>query len=359
MQQLTQLRLEPRDANAARASAVAVLEDGFARRVRYLRLSVTDRCNYRCTYCMPEDVEQVRRQDLLSFEEWVELVQAFVGWGVERVRITGGEPTVRKGLCTLVERLTALPTPEGRLSVAMTTNGETMAELGASLFAAGLRDVTVSIDSLQTQRFRRVTRRGNLGRVRRGLDKLGVLGFRGVKLNIVAIRGFNDDELVELAMFAWERRFTPRFIELMPMAEGELFVPGELMTAKDIRDRIALELGANLEPDDGDGVRGLGPARYWRVTGGRYAGRRLGTIGAMTENFCAACNRLRISASGQIQGCLAHDDAGDLRAALRVGAGTGSVEAVVRSVLAGKREAHSFSLDGTGGPNKAMVTIGG
>ncbi|TPV96776.1 MAG: GTP 3',8-cyclase MoaA [Myxococcales bacterium FL481] len=337
---------------------LSVLSDRLAREVRYLRLSLTDRCNYRCTYCMPERVEHVRRSELLSFEEIVALVSAFARWGVERVRLTGGEPTLRKDLERLVAGLVQIPTRRGRLGVAMTTNGERLEAVAGALHAAGLREVTVSIDSLSPERFRQITRRGNLGAVVAGIAHARRIGFTAIKLNTVAIRGFNDDELGDIAKFAWNHHAVPRFIEMMPMSEGQLFVPGEMMSAEQIRRAISLATQAPVEADDGEGVRGLGPASYFRVASGPFAGRRFGTIGAMTENFCGSCNRLRVSATGQVHGCLAHDDAADLKAALRSGDEL-AVPALLHTLLASKRDGHDFALDGSGGPRKAMITIGG
>ena len=174
----------------------------------------------------------------------------------------------------------------------------------------------------------------------------------------VALAGFNEDELAEITRWAWERDVVPRFIELMPMASGELFVPGELMAAAEIRDRVAQGLDLRLRPDDGAGVAGAGPATYWRAEGGRFRGRRLGTIAAMTEHFCERCNRLRVSATGRLHACLARDETGDLRAALR-SSDPDRLEAVVRSALGTKRDGHGFNIDGSGGPSKAMVSIGG
>lgn len=325
-----------------------------------MRVSLTDRCNMRCTYCMPEEgVAYGPRAELLSLEEIVTACAAFVRWGVRRVRLTGGEPTLRRGLVELVSALSHLRLPTGdALEVVMTTNGERLPELAGSLRAAGLAGLTVSVDSLNPERFRHITRRGSLARVLAGLDAAAAAGFRGIKLNTVAVRGFNDDEFAAIAEFAWERGFVPRFIEMMPMASGDLFVPGQLMPAAELRKSMAEALGVALVPDDGVGVRGAGPAQYYRVSAGLHAGRRLGTIAAMTENFCASCNRLRLSASGQLHGCLARDDTGDLRGALRSGS-TERLEAVVRDVLGNKRDQHGFSIDGSGGPAKAMVSIGG
>ncbi|MCX4239851.1 GTP 3',8-cyclase MoaA [Paraliomyxa miuraensis] len=358
---LVQLR---RPSTASPDSEVALggaLMDRQSRTVRYLRVSLTDRCNYRCTYCMPEEgLVYGPRTDVLSLEEVVRVCEAFARWGVTRVRLTGGEPTLRRGLVSLVERLAALPTvePARRLEVVMTTNGERLAELAEPLARAGLRSLTVSLDSLDPERFGRITRRGTLERVLGGVEAASRAGLWPLKINTVAISGFNDDELASLVRWAWERDVVPRFIELMPMASGELYVPGELLPAAEIRARVEEGLQTALVPDEGEGVRGAGPASYWRAVGGAFDGRRLGTIAALTENFCSSCNRLRISATGQLHACLARDDTGDLRSALR-SQDPDRLERVVRAALGTKRDAHGFNIDGTGGPTKAMVSIGG
>lgn len=299
------------------------------------------------------------RADLLTLEEIAAICAVFARWGVRRVRLTGGEPTLRRGLVALVRELSRIPLPQGgTLEVAMTTNGERLVELAEPLRRAGLGSLTVSVDSLDPDRFTHITRRGDLMRVRAGLEAAMAAGFGNVKINTVAVRGFNDDELATLARFAWERGITPRFIEVMPMAGGDLYVPGQLMAAREVRETVAAALGSELDPDDGSGVRGAGPAQYHRVRSGPYAGSRLGTIGAMTENFCASCNRLRLSATGQLHGCLARDDTGDLRSVLRSSA-PDRLLAVVANVLGSKRDEHGFSIDGSGGPAKTMVSIGG
>lgn len=337
-----------------------VLVDPQARRVEYLRVSLSDRCNYRCTYCMPEEgVPHGARAAILSLEEVAQLCAAFARWGVRRVRLTGGEPTIRKGLVGLVEALTAIRTPEGTpLQVVMTTNGERLEALAAPLAKAGMGPVTVSVDSLDPARFARITRRGHLDRVVDGIRAASEAGLGPIKLNTVAIDGFNDDELGALARFAWDGGHVPRFIELMPMSGGDLYAPGELMSAVAIRERVARDVGGRVVPDDGAGVRGAGPATYHRIVGGPYDGHRFGTIAAMTENFCDGCNRLRVSALGQLQACLARDDAGDLRTPLRSG-DPDALERAVRRVMGNKKDRHGFELDGSGGPRKAMVSIGG
>ena len=338
------------------------LVDPQARAVKYLRVSLTDHCNFRCTYCMPEGgVDQVARQDLLTLEEVVLVVRAFAAWGVERVRLTGGEPTVRQGLVELVaelSRLTVGDAGERPLQVVMTTNGARLVELAAPLRAAGLVGLTVSIDSLDPTRFREITRRGELSQVLAGLEAATAAGFRNIKLNTVAVRGFNDDEVGALAAWAWAHGHVPRFIELMPMSGGRLYVPGELLPAAELRRAVEAHVGAALVADAGEDVRGLGPATYWRVATGRFVGQRLGVIAAMTENFCASCNRLRISATGQLHNCLARDDTGDLRSALRPH-DPGALASRVRAILGHKRSGHEFQVDGHGGPDKAMISIGG
>ncbi len=309
---------------------------------------------------MPEEgIEHRRREELLSLEEVVTMCAAFARWGVERVRLTGGEPTVRKGLIELVAALRQIPTAKGTLEVVMTTNGERLEGLAEPLARAGLSGLTVSIDSMRPDRFREITRRGDLARVLAGIERARAAGLGTIKLNTVALRGFNDDELGEITEYAWTRDMVPRFIELMPMAGGRLFVPGELMPASEIRSAIASFADVEaLVPDAAPGIAGLGPATYWRVPGGRFAGHRIGVIAAMTENFCNTCNRLRVSASGQLHACLARDEAGDLRGVLRSG-DPGALEDRVRAVLGAKFDRHGFALDGTGGPRKAMISIGG
>ena len=338
--------------NVSPSVKLPVLSDRRERRIDYLRISLTDRCNYRCTYCMPESgVELQPRDRVLTFEEIERLVRVFAGMGVRRLRLTGGEPTVRKGVVDLVARLAAVP---GIDEVVMTTNGHLLPDLAAPLRAAGLAEVNVSIDTLDPDRFRALTRRGDLARVVAGIDAALAAGLT-VKLNAVAMRGANEEELADLCRFGWDRGATPRFIEHMPMSDGALYAPGRHLGAAEIRDRIAAALGAEVGPDGPESGLPRGPARYFRaVPGGRF-----GIISAMSEHFCDTCNRVRLTSTGELHACLAYDDAVDLRVLLRGGASDEEVAAAVRCAAAVKRDGHDFQLGGAGAPRKHMVAIGG
>ncbi|HEY2748596.1 MAG TPA: GTP 3',8-cyclase MoaA [Polyangia bacterium] len=335
--------------------ALPVLRDAYARQVRYLRVSLTDRCNYRCVYCMPEaGVELVPRADVLTFEEIERVVGVMMRFGVRRVRLTGGEPTVRKDLVALVARLAAL----GLDDLAMTTNGDRLVELAAPLKRAGLSRLNVSVDTLDATKFRAITRRGELARVLDGIEAARAAGFVGTKINAVVMGGVNDDDVPALCAWAWERALTPRFIESMPMSDGALFSAGGFVAAATIRAKIESAFGA-LAPDGGEGIAGVGPARYLRVAGGRNAGARVGIISAVTEPFCESCNRVRLTATGQLHTCLALDDESDLRTPLRAGADDDELARKVLFAVSAKKEGHSFTACGTGGPRKHMVAIGG
>ena len=331
------------------------MTDGFARRVNYLRVSLTDRCNYRCTYCMPDEGVEFRpRRDLLTFEEIERLVRIFAGLGVRRVRLTGGEPTVRADVVSVVARVAAVP---GIDSVVMTSNGHLFPELARPLAEAGLRGVNISIDTLDPERFRELTRRGDLDRVIAGIDASLAAGLT-VKLNAVALRGVNDGEVVALCEFAWQRGITPRFIEHMPMSGGQLYDIARQLTAREIRELVSAHVGAPLIAEEPASPT-LGPARYWRVAGAEGPARRLGIISAMSEHFCATCNRLRLSATGELHACLAYDDAVSLRDVMRAGGDDDAVRRVILDTIAGKREGHEFQTTGAGGPIKHMIGIGG
>lgn len=340
---------------------IAPLADGFSRRISYLRVSLTDRCNYRCTYCMPADMVFRPRKELLTFEEIERLVRIFAGLGVRRVRLTGGEPTVRTDVVALVERLAAI---DGIDAVVMTSNGHRMPELAAPLAQAGLRGVNISIDSLDPERFHALTRRGDVARVIAGIDAARAAGL-SVKINIVALKGQNDEEVAALCAFAWEHDVVPRFIEHMPMSDGQLYDVTRQLTAAEIRARVEAHFGLPLVPDD-PGHIAHGPARYWRLDEPDGADeraparvRRLGIISAMTEHFCDSCNRLRLSAVGELHACLGYDDATSLRDIVRAGGSDDDVRDAIRTAVGLKRAGHEFQPTGAGAPSKHMIAIGG
>jgi cyclic pyranopterin phosphate synthase len=327
------------------------LIDSQNREVRYVRISLTDRCNYRCHYCMPEEgVELVPKPDVLSYEEVARIARALSTVGVRRVRLTGGEPTVRKDLVEVVRQIAAL----GLDDLAMTTNGHYLAELAAPLREAGLKRLNVSVDSLDHGKFRAITRRGDLSQVLRGLDAAEAAGFRHTKVNAVVMGGVNDNEIGDLCRWAWDRGMIPRFIEFMPMSDGALFTPGEFFPAAAIRARVEAAFGP-ISTDDGHGLPGVGPARHWRTA----RGERLGIISAVSEPFCETCNRVRLSATGRLHTCLALDDDTDLRGPLRAGCSDEALLQIVEAAVRAKKPGHSFTACGTGGPRKHMVAIGG
>ena len=278
-----------------------------------------------------------------------------------KVRLTGGEPTLRRDLPDLVARLRAVPSPEahdGHLAVHLTTNGLRLAELAGPLARAGLSGLTVSLDTLRRERFAAITRADALERVLRGIEAAREEGLPGRKLNVVAIQGFNDDELAALATFAWDHDMVPRFIETMPMSGGALYVPGALMSAAQVRAAIASALETPCGPHRRPLPRMRGPAAYWEAAEGPWAG-------APGHHRCHDGGLLRQLQSaadhgpwGPLHGCLAHDDALDLRGALRAG-GPEAVAATLGLALGQKRPSHQFQVDGRGGPSKPMIGIGG
>jgi len=344
------------------------LVDAFARRIRYLRVSVTDRCNYRCTYCMPEELEDRMqfqpRAALLTFEELERIIGVFARLGVRKVRLTGGEPTVRHGIVDLVRRIAVVP---GIEQVVMTSNGHLLADLAVPLRDAGLSAINVSLDTLDAERFRRITSRGDLARVLAGIDAAIAAGLR-VKTNAVALHGINEDELVALCEDAWRRGAVPRFIEHMPMSDGALYEAARGISAAAIRRALedahgALVPAPEVGTDDaggrvrelgGEHPRDAGPARYWALA--TDLAKQVGIISAMTEHFCDDCNRLRLTATGELHACLGHDDSASLRDVLRGGGTDDDLVRVIAASVSGKRAGHEFLANA---PAKHMIGIGG
>jgi cyclic pyranopterin phosphate synthase len=312
------------------------LVDPFGRRIDYLRLSVTDRCNLRCLYCMPpEGIPWAWRTQMLSDAEIQALVRVAAGLGISKVRLTGGEPLVRTGIVNLVRGLSQVP---GVRDLSLSTNGMLLGRMAQALKACGLARVNVSLDTLRPERFRQVTRLGELGAVLRGIEQALRWGLEPVKINMVVMRGVNDDEIPDFVALTRSLPVHVRFIELMPIGETGFFSRQHWLPLPEIRVRCG-----PLEPLPGeDAPRGSGPAVYFRPPGA------LGTVGfiaALSCNFCARCNRLRLTSTGRLVPCLAGEEGVDLRGPLREGAGADRLEALFRQAVAGKPERHHMHAD--------------
>lgn len=310
------------------------LVDTAGRVYRYLRLSVTDRCDLACVYCMPpsgED-EHALRKELLTFEELARVVRVLSHMGIRRVRFTGGEPLVRKDFVRLVQLVS--DTTDVR-ELALTSNATRLDLLAKRLHDAGLRAVNVSLDSLDPERFARLTRGGDLDRVIAGIDAAIALGWK-VKLNVVALRGETDDEAARIVDWAWARGITPRFIELMPLGEGALLDPKMRVEAAEIRARLGDRVGAPVESE-----ADRGPATYLEGSGGR-----VGFITPLSHEFCASCNRVRVTAQGDIRACLASRRAFSLRDCMRGGGDDRDLAWMLWTAVRGKAPGHAF-LDPT------------
>ncbi|NIN63132.1 MAG: GTP 3',8-cyclase MoaA [Anaerolineae bacterium] len=327
--------------------------DAYNRPISYLRISVTDRCNLRCAYCMPpEGVQWVSHGEILGYEEIETVVRAAAELDISKVRLTGGEPLVRLGIVDLVRMLASVP---GVDDLAMTTNGILLSRFASALAEAGLQRVNISLDSLRPDRFRSITRGGRLEEVLRGMEAARQAGLEPIKINTVVIRGMNDDEVVSLARQTMEEGWNLRFIEFMPVGIGTWIGDqwrAHVVTAKEIRDRIESALG-RLEPVRVS--RGSGPARYYRLAGAHGS---LGFITAISDHFCYQCNRMRLTADGQLRPCLLSDEEIDLRPALRHrGDVTGIKELLLRGVQSKPRQ-HPL-LDSPGPDKRTMSQIGG
>ncbi|HSG48625.1 MAG TPA: GTP 3',8-cyclase MoaA, partial [Longimicrobiales bacterium] len=317
------------------------MEDGFGRRVEYLRISVTDKCNLRCVYCMPlEGLPWLKREELLSYEEIHRVVASMAPLGLRRIRITGGEPLVRRDLPELVSLLSRV---EGIGEISLTTNAVLLAEQADALKEAGLTRVNVSLDSLRPERVDAIARRPNaFPRIMAGLEAAERLGFTPLKINVVLMRGQNDDEIQDFAAITRERPWHVRFIEVMPTGANLDVSANQFLSCKEALDRVR-KLG-ELVP--ADGPTGNGPATYYRFPG---APGTVGVITPMSHNFCDRCNRLRLTADGQLRPCLFGDLQTDLRRLIRSGQ---PLEPAIRETLRIKPERHNLvqgSQEGSGG----------
>ena len=323
--------------------------DRFGRNIHYLQISLTDHCNLRCVYCMPEDMTFRPNAELMQDDEVLQLVRLFAQLGFDKYRLTGGEPTVRANLVDLVGEISQVP---GVRSLSMTTNGVLLARLAVPLAKAGLQRVNVSLDTLNPEKFRRLTRWGSMGDVWEGLEAAEAAGLRPIKINAVVVNGYNEADVVELAALTLEHPWQVRFIEMMPFAGATELQLKQVVTAEQIRDRIAMTYGP-LQVANGGELDG--EARLFRLPG---AQGDLGFISSVTEPFCASCTRARLTADGRLRLCLLREGEVDLLTPLRAGASLEDLRQIVLDGVWYKPWGHGLA-QGVIPLNRVMSEIGG
>jgi cyclic pyranopterin phosphate synthase len=310
------------------------LVDPFARAITYLRVSVTDRCDFRCVYCMSENMTFLPKKDLLTLEELDRLCSAFVRMGVEKLRITGGEPLVRRDIMTCFRAMSRHLDAGTLKELTLTTNGSQLDRFATDLYAAGVRRVNVSLDTLDEKKFADITRWGRLPQVLKGIDAAQAAGLK-VKINAVALKGFNEDELFRLQEWCAARAMDLTFIEVMPMGDlGNEDRLDQYWSLKDLRARLAENFTLTDLTE-----RSGGPARYVRLA---ETGQKIGFITPLTHNFCESCNRVRLTCTGELYMCLGQEDMADLRAPLRASPGDALLEDAIRAAIARKPKGHDF-----------------
>lgn len=323
--------------------------DGFGRHITYVRMSVTDRCDLRCRYCMAEKMAFLPRRDVLSLEEIVALADILIARGVKRIRLTGGEPLVRRGVERLVGQL-GRRIGKGLDELTMTTNGTQLVRFAPLLFDSGIRRINVSLDSRDPERFRHITRRGELGQVLDGIAAATASGLK-VKINMVALKGLNDDEIGSMLHWCGSEGHDLTLIETMPLGEVQEDRTEHYLPLTEVKSRLEHEFRLTSSV-----VRTGGPARYFDVDGLPV---RLGLITPLTQNFCNGCNRIRVAATGTVFGCLGHDQKVELRDLLR-GGGTAAVDEALNRLLAGKPKGHDFAIESpTPAVRRHMSVTGG
>lgn len=324
--------------------------DQYNRQINYLRISVTDRCNLRCVYCMPENgVDLISHDDILRWEEMLKVVRACVRTGIRKIRLTGGEPLVRLGLTDFVRELDKIPEID---DIALTTNGLLLPRYAQELKDAGMNRVNVSLDTMQPDKFAKITRGGKLEDVWAGIAAAEAVGLGPIKVNCVVMRGTNDDEIVDFARLTLERPLHVRFIELMPIGTSDKWAGSIRVPIDEIQQRIA-ELGL-LTPKEG--ITGGGPAKYFVLPEGRGT---IGFISAMSNHFCASCNRLRLTAEGRLRPCLHAKYEADLRGPIRAGISDDELTALVKDVIERKPKQHHMVDEGWADNVRVMSQIGG
>ena len=325
------------------------MNDTFERKINYLRISVTDRCNLRCVYCMPEEgVDLIGHEEILSLEEIVRIIKSAVITGIRKIRFTGGEPLVRKGIIPLIEMVNEIPEID---DIALTTNGILLPEMAIDLKRAGLKRVNISLDTLSPGKFARITRGGSLSDAWLGVEAASEAGLDPVKINTVIIRGFNDDEVYDFAEMTTRSPLNIRFIELMPIGASDLWAHDSFISTAELIKLITHRY--DLVPER---VTGNGPAKSYRIPGA------LGTIGfisPISNHFCDTCNRLRLTAEGQLRPCLQSPKEIDLKSPLRKGASAEELADIIRFAVQSKPERHNMEQAGWEGNKRWMTQIGG
>ena len=312
------------------------LVDPFGRAITYIRVSVTDRCDFRCVYCMSEDMNFLPKQDLLSLEELDRLCSAFVGLGTRKIRITGGEPLVRRGIMTLFRSLSRHIGAGALDELTLTTNGSQLAKYAAELADCGVRRVNVSLDTLDPTKFKAITRWGDFAQVMKGIEAATAAGLK-VKINAVALKGFNDDEAGDMIAWAHDKGHEMTFIEVMPLGEIENARFDQYLPLTELRAKLSQRY--TLTPST---HASGGPARYFDIA---ETGGRLGFITPLTHNFCESCNRVRVTCTGTLYMCLGQDDAADLRAPLRRSESDAPLVEAIRAAITRKPKGHDFVIE--------------
>lgn len=323
--------------------------DRFGRNIHYLRISLTDRCNLRCVYCMPEDMTFRPRRELMQDDELIQLVELFAGMGFDKFRLTGGEPTVRANVVDLVGAIAATP---GVKLLSMTTNGVLLGQLAKPLAQAGLQRVNVSLDTLDREKFRRMTRWGTFHQVWEGIEAAEQAGLTPIKINVVVLRGYNEDEVAELARLTLEHDWQVRFIEVMPFGGVSEFQLSQVVCQAEIQARVE-DVWGRL--DEVDGGRLDGEARVFRIPG---AAGEVGFISSVSQPFCASCGRARLTADGKLRLCLLREKEVDLLSPLRAGASREDLLQIIREGVWQKPWGHGLA-EGEFATNRTMSEIGG
>ncbi len=330
-----------------------LMQDPFGRTISYLRLSVTDRCDFRCTYCMAEDMTFLPKAEVLSLEEMGRLAQAFIELGVTKIRLSGGEPLVRKGVMTLFKDIGSHRGAGGLEELTLTTNASQLHRYADDLYAAGVRRINVSMDSLKPEKFNLITRGGNLPQVLTGIEAAKQAGLK-IKVNAVALKDFNEDELHTFVAWCGAEGFDLTFIEVMPLGEmGDVQRTDQFLPLTEVRERLA-QRWTLTQSDHRTG----GPSRYVEVA---ETGTRIGFISPLTQNFCDGCNRVRVTCTGRLVLCLGHEDGVDLREVLRSTEGLEPIKRTIVKALGLKPERHDFMIGEGAQPAVAryMSTTGG